>query len=201
MRYVASVGEQSVTIEVTDDDHQRQVSFEDERLDVDWQVVGGAALRPALGSDTGHYSLMVGGDSYDVYVRAVPQGPPGAASGAEQVFEVSLAGQPYVVRLEDERTQKLAGLAGAGHEHGEAVVLAPMPGLVSNIMVDVGQSVERGQTVVVLEAMKMENDLGAPRSGLIRSILVTKGQAVNQAQVLAIIADPEGAPAHDDEDE
>lgn len=201
MRYIASSGERKVTIEVEDNGHRRHTLLDETAYEVEWQAVGGAVLRATPGAMAGHYSLLVGDRSYDVYIHPVPA-PAAGASGGEQVFAVEIEGQPYHIRLEDERTRKLAGLAEAAHEHGEAAVMAPMPGLVSNVMVEVGQEVTRGQTVVVLEAMKMENDLGAPRAGVVRSLLVSKGQTVNQAQVLAIIGDPKGAaPEHEHADE
>ncbi|HEV7128158.1 MAG TPA: biotin/lipoyl-containing protein, partial [Ktedonobacterales bacterium] len=121
--------------------------------------------------------------------------------GGARAIEVTLDGRPYVVRLEDERTRALAGLAGAANESGEATVTAPMPGLVANVLVAVGDTVERGQTVVVLEAMKMENDLVAPRAGVIHAILVARGQAVIQDTRLVVIGDAGGAPAVDEDGE
>jgi biotin carboxyl carrier protein len=76
-----------------------------------------------------------------------------------------------------------------------------MPGLVANVLVAVGDTVERGQTVVVLEAMKMENDLVAPRAGVIHAILVARGQAVIQDTRLVVIGDAGGAPAADEDGE
>jgi glutaconyl-CoA decarboxylase len=63
-----------------------------------------------------------------------------------------------------------------------------MPGLVISVPVETGAAVTRGQTVIVLEAMKMENDLAAPRSGIIKEIKVNQGQTVNQGDILVIIA-------------
>jgi biotin carboxyl carrier protein len=201
MRYVATSGERKVTVELADNGGSGHASVDDVAVDVQWQAVGNAVLSGTLGAEAGHYSLLVGARSYDVYVHRVSEA--GQETGADdaQVFEVAIAGQTYRVRLEDERTQRLAQLAGGSREKGTAAVVAPMPGLVSNIMATVGEAVQRAQTVVVLEAMKMENDLGAPRAGVVRDILVEKGQAVNQGQVLAIIGDPEGTPAADDSDE
>lgn len=190
MRYVVSIGERKATLEVDEDGHLRAVTLDGAALEVDWQPVGGAALGAGPGALAGHYSLLIGNRSYEVYIRAVE----GEASGGEWVFEVSIEGRPYIVHVEDERTRALAGLAGASHERGDAAIRAPMPGLVSNVMAAVGQSVDRGQTVVMLEAMKMENDLMAPRSGVVRAIHAVKGQAVNQGDVLAVIGDHEGAP-------
>ena len=89
--------------------------------------------------------------------------------------------------VEDEREKALAGSVKAAHT-GEARVYAPMPGLVLGVPVEMGASVTLGQTVVVLEAMKMENDLAAPRAGTIKEIKVSKGQTVNQGDVLVVIS-------------
>lgn len=63
-------------------------------------------------------------------------------------------------------------------------IKAPMPGLVLNINVEVGQEVEENDSLLVLEAMKMENNFASPRAGKIKSILVEKGQAVDKGQLL-----------------
>jgi biotin carboxyl carrier protein len=75
-----------------------------------------------------------------------------------------------------------------------------MPGLVSNILALEGQEVARGQAIVVLEAMKMENDLTTPRAGVVKRVSVAKGQTVNQGDTLAIIGDLDGDKAEDAED-
>jgi biotin carboxyl carrier protein len=62
-----------------------------------------------------------------------------------------------------------------------------MPGLVIGVPLEVGSKVTRGQTVVVLEAMKMENDLGSPIAGTLKDVKVSTGQTVNQGDVLAVI--------------
>ena len=202
MRYVATSGERKVTVELAENGESRHASVDEIAVDVEWQAVGNAVLRGASGAEVaGHYSLLVGARSYDVFVHRVADAGQETGGGDAQVFEVAIAGQTYRVRLEDERTQRLAELAGGSREMGTAAVVAPMPGLVSNVMAEVGQSVQRGQTVVVLEAMKMENDLGAPRAGVVRDILVDKGQAVNQGQVLAIIGETQGASAAQEGDE
>ncbi|HKT39155.1 MAG TPA: acetyl-CoA carboxylase biotin carboxyl carrier protein subunit, partial [Ktedonobacterales bacterium] len=110
-------------------------------------------------------------------------------------------GQVYRVRLADERARTLASLAGGAHASGDANIRAPMPGLVSHVLVEEGVEVQRGQAVVVLEAMKMENDLPAPRAGVVKSLRVSKGQAVNQGDLLAVIGDPAGTPLADEDDE
>ncbi len=200
MRYVATIGEQAYTIGLHEDGHQRDVTLGDNRLTVDWRPVGGAAL--STGKDdpdqAGHYSLLLGAQSFDVYVQRAPANDEDDTS---RVFEVYLRGQMYRVRLADERERALASLAGGAHASGDTNIRAPMPGLVSNLLVEEGAEVQRGQAVVVLEAMKMENDLPAPRAGIVKSLRVSKGQAVNQGDLLAVIGDPAGTPPSDEDNE
>lgn len=192
MRYVASDGGRQVTLDVGESGHPRHITLGDTTLDVDWQPVGGAAAHGGTrdGADTaaGHYGMLTQGRSFEIFVRALP------GDAAARTFEVSIGGRPYIVRLEDARASTLAGLAGSGHERGEVVISAPMPGLVAGVLVAAGDRVETGQTVVVLEAMKMENDLTTPRAGIVKTVRVSKGQTVDQNEVLAVIGDPPGSP-------
>jgi biotin carboxyl carrier protein len=200
MRYIATVGEETYTIGLQDDGHQREVTLGDTNLTVDWRPVGEASL-PAGQFDTdqaGHYSLLVGPQSFDVYVQPVTAAD---EDGASRVFEVHVRGQVYRVRLADERTRALASLAGGAHTSGDANIRAPMPGLVSNVLAEEGTEVQRGQAVIVLEAMKMENDLTTPRTGIVKSLRVAKGQAVNQGDLLAVIGDPAGSLSTDEDNE
>lgn len=134
----------------------------------------------------GQFSLLLGTRSFEVFVRPLP------GENGTQRFDVFMDGAPVAVEVIDERLYALAGM-GKGHgESGEVTVKAPMPGLVAHVLVAEGDAVERGQRVVVLEAMKMQNDLLAPRAGLIRAVKTAPGQAVNQGQPLVVIGDPEG---------
>lgn len=203
MRYVASIGERQATIEIAENGHTRPLTLDGAALEADWRAVGDALVRALPGAPAAHYSLLIGNQTYEVFLRPIP-GEDDDAGGGMQSFEVMIEGRPYLVRLEDERARTLAGLAGAAHEHGEVAIRAPMPGLVSNILVTPGETVARGQTVAVLEAMKMENDLPSPRAGVVRAVNVAKGQAVAQNDKLVVIGDPDGA-AHpagpEDEDD
>jgi glutaconyl-CoA/methylmalonyl-CoA decarboxylase subunit gamma len=110
---------------------------------------------------------------------------------------VSLAGEPtpthasiagHAVDLEV-RTAQAAALASAmsGGRAGARAgsqVKAPMPGRVVRILVSVGQSVERGQPIVIIEAMKMENEMHAPAAGVIKAIHAQQGAAVDAGQLL-----------------
>jgi biotin carboxyl carrier protein len=180
MRYIASLGNRHFTINIDEDGAQRRLTLDGIIYAVDWLHIGGETAASA-----GRYSLLINNRSYEVLVRRLEPDDEGG-----QRYELFIAGQPYEVRLEDERERALANLAGGAHESGDATIKAPMPGLVVNLPVALGESVQRGQTVAVLEAMKMENDLIAPRAGVIKEVKVTQGQAVNQGQALVTIGDP-----------
>jgi len=72
---------------------------------------------------------------------------------------------------------------GSGHDHGSGLV-TPMPGLVRSVNIEEGEAVMKGQTLLVLEAMKMEIRIQAPRDGLVKKLLVKQGQTVEREQVL-----------------
>ncbi len=125
----------------------------------------------------GVYTLLVDGKPYDL---AAVQRPGG--------YLVAVQGVPLEVSVEDDRQRRLSAVGGARAGSAEQILLkAPMPGLVVQTDVAKGDRVEAGQRLIVLEAMKMENDLLAPRAGHISEIRVEKGQVVGQGEVLVII--------------
>jgi biotin carboxyl carrier protein len=107
---------------------------------------------------------------------------PGALPG--EVL-VNLEGRTATVTLNGRRARH--GGDGGAHAHGEQSIAAPMPGRVVRVLVTVGQDVEARQGVVVVEAMKMENELRAPRAGRVKEISVTPGTSVEAGRVLAVI--------------
>ena len=200
MRYIATIGGRQHIIEVEANGHVRRVVVDGRALTVDCRLVGAAGAHAGSRDEqlADHYSLLAGNDSYEAFARLVPS----AGEGGARTVEVHIHGYPYVVTLQDEREQALANLAGAARVSGDVAVRAPMPGLVVNVMVQPGDEVRRGQTVVVLEAMKMENDLQAPRAGVVKEVRVVKGQTVKQDAVLAVVGDVGGedASAADEDD-
>jgi biotin carboxyl carrier protein len=101
---------------------------------------------------------------------------------------VLLRGQFYPVSVQDERARRLAESArGFGAPSGEVIVKSPMPGLIVTVKVASGQDVKKGDTLVILESMKMENELKAPRDGKIGAVRVEARQPVEQGQTLVTI--------------
>ena len=78
-------------------------------------------------------------------------------------------------------------MTGGGADVADKTILAPMPGLVLKVEVEVGQAVRAGQGVVVVEAMKMENELKAPADGVVASIAVQPGQTVDKGATLIVL--------------
>ncbi len=200
MRYIAIVGGRKHIVEVEANGHTRRVVVDGREMTVDCRLVGaaGAHAGPRDEPLADHFSVLAADASYEAFARVVPS----VGEGGERRVEVHIRGYPYVVTLQDEREQALANLAGSAHASGDMAVYAPMPGLVVGVLAEPGDEVRRGQTVVVLEAMKMENDLQAPRPGIVKQVLVVKGQTVAQNDVLAVVGEAGGEAERDpDEDE
>ena len=100
-------------------------------------------------------------------------------------YTLWLDGFRYDVEALDERTRAIRELSGAGQAaSGPAPLLAPMPGMIVRVAVQVGDTVEPGQGLVVMEAMKMENELRASSAGTVKAVLAQPGTAVEKGAVL-----------------
>ncbi len=184
MVYISSIADQSYTIDTGENSPQREIKINDKKFDIDWRQIATLVTSPQLQSNVGgRYSLLIGGKSYEILAHRVNRPD---VTGYR--YEVVIAGQRFEISVEDERENVLKGSLHGAHESGEAMVRAPMPGLVLGLPMEPGSSVERGQTVVILEAMKMENDLASPISGMVKEIKVRTGQTVNQGDVLVVIS-------------
>ena len=170
-RYVATVGERS--IEVT--------------------------VEPAPGDLEGVFRVTVDGRSRLVDARrvegsawslATPDGGPTRLvdiDGNGPDYVVGIDGRSVPLKLVEGRRAALTGVAARPQRSGPQPVRAPMPGKVVKVLAQPGEQVKSGQGVVVIEAMKMENELRAPRDGKVVEVTVKEGQAVEAGQVLASI--------------
>lgn len=184
MPYIATVNNQSYHVDTGENGQKYTITLEGDAHAIDWrQIAPLAADAKGAGGVGGRYSLIIAGTSYEIFARRITR--PGQKDS--QTYEIQFAGQRFEVTVEDERTRLLAGLTRSGAGSGEAMVSAPMPGLVVGVPLEVGASVTQGQTVVVLEAMKMENDLASPIAGTLKEVRVSKGQTVDQGEVLAVV--------------
>jgi biotin carboxyl carrier protein len=161
MKYITTVEGKSFLVEIIDEKH---VSVDGKVYQVDFESVSGQPV----------YSLIVDGRSHESYIY------PG-----DDNWQVLLRGRLYPVTVEDEREKRLRAAAGGGvAETGEFHLRAPMPGLVVAIPVAEGQPVKKGQVILILESMKMQNEIKSPREGTIGRIRVKAGETVEQKQTL-----------------
>ncbi|SRR5258708_10846484 len=164
MKYLTTIGEKVFLVEVIDEKHIR---VNDTAMEVDFESVSGQPV----------YSLIIDGKSYEAYVYE-----------GEDEWQVLLLGHQFPVKVEDEHEKRLkAAAADALGEGDEFQLKAPMPGLVVAIMVEEDQQVEKGQVLVILESMKMQNELKSPRSGKVERIKVSPRESVLLKQTLLSI--------------
>jgi pyruvate carboxylase subunit B len=163
MKYVVDVNGERVTVELPGGDEVR---------------VGDRVLEARLADIEGTpvSLLTVGERVYRVLARR------GAARGE---YTLSIDGRAYAVEALDERTRAIRDLSAASAAAaGPSPLVAPMPGLVVRVQVAVGDQVAPGQGLVVMEAMKMENELRASSAGTVRAVHATPGAAVDKGAVL-----------------
>lgn len=102
------------------------------------------------------------------------------------LWRFSINGDEFAARVSDERREALSLLTGATGDRafGAGELRAPMPGLVVKLLVAAGDRIAQGQGVIVVEAMKMENEIGAPLDGVVGQCHIQPGQAVEKGQIL-----------------
>ncbi|MSP12717.1 MAG: biotin/lipoyl-binding protein [Chloroflexi bacterium] len=173
MKYAVTIGQQEFVVEIQ---ASGQVIVDGQPYEIDMASIDGAPALSRSGAGS-LLSLLIDNKSYEVFIER-----------QEQDYRVMLGGEMYVVNVEDERLRRLQELGGhQASVSGEVVVKAPMPGLVVSVPVAPGQMVEMGQPVVILEAMKMENQIRAPRTGMVRAVRVSSGEVVNLGQIMVVL--------------
>jgi biotin carboxyl carrier protein len=120
--------------------------------------------------EAGVYSILVDGASHEVQV------------GADHV---TVGSRRFAFEVDDPRQWKRSGDAAGAR--GQAAIVAPMPGKVVRVMVAVGDEVEAGQGIILVEAMKMQNELKSPRAGRVTAIHAKEHDSVVAGAVLAVI--------------
>lgn len=101
--------------------------------------------------------------------------------------QIEVNGEAYRVSVIDDRVKSVVKRFGKDGHKKDLVLKAPMPGLVIDVLVKNGDQVESGQSLVIIEAMKMQNEMKASRQGRIKNLMVKTGQAVNSGEAVVII--------------
>jgi biotin carboxyl carrier protein len=158
----ASTSGKTARVEVRESRGHYRVTIGDKTLDLDLVKIGASDL-----------SVLVDGVSHDIGLEKTPEG-----------FAVLVRGDRFDVDLKD--AVKGEALGKVAHK-GPLRLTAPMPGKIVKVLVSAGETVEAGRGVLVMEAMKMENELKAARAGVVQEIKVKEGQAVEMGALLLII--------------
>ena len=164
MKYVTIINERRFEIEV---DNDGRVMIDGEERDVDFLNLGGSL-----------YSLITENKSFEAVI-----------DDDEGRIDVMMRGRLFEAQVLDERAMLLMQRRG-GMVDSSGEVHAPMPGLIVDVTVEEGDAVAKGQTVIILESMKMQNELKSPIDGIARAIHAVAGQAVDKNDLLVEIKGP-----------
>jgi biotin carboxyl carrier protein len=167
MKLHATIADLEVSVEIRRDGERLFANVDGREYELDvHQSASSVMLRTA------------DGNVFDCRVEGKP------SSG--QSVGVVVGARQYAVTLTDPKRLRGAAVAG-GQADGVARIVAPMPGKVVRVLVEQGAQVEAGAGVIVVEAMKMQNEMKAPKAGIVTGLNVTVGATVNGGDVLAVI--------------
>jgi len=163
MRYFVTIGRRTVEVD----------------LSGEHALVDGIPMEASLATIPGTRSrhLLIGAESHALLA---------SADARRGVWHIDLGGNSLTAEVVDERTRAIREMIGATEAEAPKNIVAPMPGLVVRINVEIGQHVTAGFGVIVVEAMKMENELRAPADGVVASIEIVPGQPVEKGAVLIV---------------
>jgi biotin carboxyl carrier protein len=162
-------------------------------------IIGDREEDLLLKLEEGQVSAEIGGRVYALQVRELESGGylffdranvhecrVTERAGAKDTFEVAINRHNHAVTIVDPKRLR-SGQNSDRHHHGVAEIIAPMPGKVVRVQTEAGAAVEKGAGVIVVEAMKMQNEMKSPRDGVVVSINVKPGDTVNAGEILAVI--------------
>lgn len=172
MKYITIVNDQEYTIEI---DQDGRIRIDDAPYEVDYRRLPAGGVTSLL---MNHRSLAA------------------VVEERGDHWEVLIEGELYTVQVHDERAYRLSRLRSSGLiVDGEAVVTSPMPGIIVAVAISEGQAVRQGEKVIILESMKMENELRAPCDGIVSHVHVGPGSSVDKDQALIVISQDQAATA------
>lgn len=164
MNYDLKIGSRHRAVQIIPTDSRSEFSID-----------GRAVSADVLEVEQNVFSVLLGGEAFEVRIHQGPQG-----------VRIYVDGREHAVELIDPR-QWRRGAGGAASAEGRQNIFAPMPGKVVRLLVQAGATVQPNQGLLVVEAMKMQNEIKSPKQGTVEKINVTEGRAVNVGDVLAVI--------------
>ncbi|HEY6197720.1 MAG TPA: acetyl-CoA carboxylase biotin carboxyl carrier protein subunit [Candidatus Binatia bacterium] len=166
MAFIARLGEKTYSVDI------EEIGKSLYRVSVD----GSEFLVDGKKTGLTNYSLIVDNRSFEIEVDV-----------KEDEYRVLVDGRNYHIDLVDERRVRLGGLQSGIELQGRQNVSVPMPGKIIAVLVAEGDKVEKGQGLVIVEAMKMENEVRCPINGEVKEVRVKTGDAVEAGAVLAVV--------------
>jgi biotin carboxyl carrier protein len=160
-------GRKAIVKEISRTGNIITVAVDDEIYEVDFLKVGSR-----------DYSIIYKGKSYNIDV---------VESGNPKLYNVSTFYNTYNVEVVDAESRYMHSREDSGTGHGENIIRSPMPGKIVSVLVKKGDTVEAGQIIIIVSAMKMESEFKAARSGVVTDVLVKEGDTVDSHQVLIVI--------------
>jgi biotin carboxyl carrier protein len=166
-------------IQLTGPSGKKLRSVELERHAERWKITldGQPVDADAVEIDPNMLSLLLEGQSYEVRITHSPDG----------VLKLQTGLQEFTAEVADPRVWR-GRRHGAFEAEGRQQVIAPMPGKVVRVLVQAGDKVEAGQGLLVVEAMKMQNEIRSPKVGIVERLHVKEGQPVNAGEVLCVVS-------------
>lgn len=165
MKLEVSINNCTRTVELIRNADQWHISLDGETLDAD-----AIEIAPNI------FSILLNGKSHEVRIALTPTG----------ALTLQTAHREFTAEVLDPRAWR-GRRHGALEAEGRQQILAPMSGKIVRVLVQAGEKVEAGQGLLVVEAMKMQNEIRSPKSGTVERLLVKEGQPVNAGEVLAWI--------------
>ena len=163
MKYDVRIGGKIRVVELTRNSEKWRISLDGNPLDVD-----------AVEVTPNTFSILFEGESFEVRIAPLPDGSLTLHTGMAE----------FTAEVEDPRAWR-GRRHGSFEAEGRQQITAPMPGKIVRVLVNTGDAVEVGQGLLVVEAMKMQNEIRSPKSGRVEKLFVEEGQAVNAGDVLA----------------
>jgi acetyl/propionyl-CoA carboxylase alpha subunit len=164
VRYFVTIGDRTLEVDLTG----ATPRVDGTEIDAELVTIPGSPFRHLLADGRGHALSATPGDR-------------------RGRWSLQLGADRLSLDVVDERTQTIREMTGGAEAEAERALIAPMPGLVLRIEVEVGQTVKAGQGLVVVEAMKMENELKSPADGTVARIDVEPGRTVEKGATLIVL--------------
>jgi biotin carboxyl carrier protein len=165
MKYEVRIAGKTRTVELNRDANRWQIALDGAATDAD-----------AIEIAPGIFSILINGESHEVRVAPNPDGSLTIQDGPNE----------FKAEVGDPRSWR-GRKQGTAEVEGRQKIVAPMPGKVIRLLVKPGDKVEAGQGLLVVEAMKMQNEVKSPKTGTVEKLLAKENQAVNAGDILAWI--------------